>query len=89
MPCLKSKHILMCEADPDWSTHPSPRVYLQDKIRELEQALLEQETMQMRMDAIERECHETQARVCVCVCVQTVVVAASLLLAENMLARGA
>ena len=89
MPCLKSKHILMCEADPDWSTHPSPRVYLQDKIRELEQALVEQETMQMRMDAIERECHETQARVCVCVCVQTVVVAASLLLAENMLARGA
>ena len=77
MPCLKSKHILMCEADPDWSTHPSPRVYLtcrrinphvrvylQDKIRELEQALVEQETMQMRMDAIERECHETQARVC-------------------------
>lgn len=89
MPCLKSKHILICEADPDWSTHPSPRVYLQDKIRELEQALVEQETMQMRMDAIERECHETQARVCVCVCVQTVVVAASLLLAENMLARGA
>ena len=64
---------------------------LQDKIRELEQALVDQETMQMRMDAIERECHETQARVCVCVCVcvQTVVVAASLLLAENMLARGA
>ena len=66
MPCLKSKHILICEADPDWSTHPSPRVFLQDKIRELEQALVEQETMQMRMDAIERECHETQARVCVC-----------------------
>ena len=40
-------------------------MYLQDKIRELEQALVEQETMQMRMDAIERECHETQARVCV------------------------
>ena len=57
----------------------------QDKIRELEQALVEQETMQMRMDAIERECHETQARACV----QTVVVAASLLLAENLFARGA
>ena len=61
---MKSKHIVICQADRDSSTHQPPRVNLQDKIRELELALVEQETMQMRMDAIERECHETQARVC-------------------------